>query len=260
MIDNEFNFSRVVERYSALDKPVVGVKLPSDTIVSEEHFPSVSAHQYVYDATLRVPLRYSRDLKDYEPPVWPYTLHAEIPHVCEEHAPYTCPSRSYYMWEVPSNEFLSPIPGSCLTLENCPGHPTRNSSLFVHLLESQLQRSLKTNRAPVVLHIKIETLERSRSHRLRLLQWIKDTLKTHNDVYFISAREMLEWILSDTGKTEWQPISKSEVCSADSVKNNCSPEYINLDADAQAYFGNREFLPFCRQKFLENIEEPLEQD
>ncbi|XP_059094561.1 chitin deacetylase 1-like [Tigriopus californicus] len=260
VIDNEFNFSRVVERYSALHQPIIGVKLPSDILVSEEHYPSVSAHRYVYDATLRAPLRYSPDMKAYEPPVWPYTLHAEIPHACEEHAPYTCPSRSYYLWEVPSNEFSSPIPGACLSLENCPGHPTRNSTLFVQLLETQLQRSLKTNRAPVVLHIRIETLERSRSHRLRLLQWIKDTLQTHSDVYFISVRRMLEWILSDNGKTEWQPIGKSGVCTADSVKTNCAPEYINLDADAQTYFGNREFLPFCRQQTFSNVEEPLGQD
>eukprot|EP00094_Tigriopus_californicus_P000829 TCALIF_00802-PA protein Name:"Similar to Rad17 Cell cycle checkpoint protein RAD17 (Mus musculus)" AED:0.16 eAED:0.16 QI:0/0.62/0.44/0.77/0.75/0.55/9/0/1123 len=251
VIDNEFNFSRVVERYSALHQPIIGVKLPSDILVSEEHYPSVSAHRYVYDATLRAPLRYSPDMKAYEPPVWPYTLHAEIPHACEEHAPYTCPSRSYYLWEVPSNEFSSPIPGACLSLENCPGHPTRNSTLFVQLLETQLQRSLKTNRAPVVLHIRIETLERSRSHRLRLLQWIKDTLQTHSDVYFISVRRMLEWILSDNGKTEWQPIGKSGVCTADSVKTNCAPDTVRsfkFDKDLDQNFS----VLFFRLPFLIN--------
>merc|ERR1712008_591112 len=125
---------------------------------------------FLYDSSITAPLQ--------NPPLWPYTMYFRMPHRCHGDL-QNCPTRSHAVWEMVMNELDrredptvdEDLPG-CAMVDSCSNILSGDEFYNFHAAW------LKNN--PEYLDA--------------FLYWMDEILETHNDVYFVTMTQVIQWI------------------------------------------------------------------
>jgi len=149
---------------------------------------------FAYDASISAPLG--------RVPIWPYSLLFRMPHKCHGNAG-KCPTRSNPIWELPINEldrrddptFDERLSG-CHLVSSCSNIYDKDQ--FARLLRHNFNRHYSTNRAPLSLSFDAAWLKVNKGFTKVLAKWVKETVEEHNDVYFVTGTQVIQWMTQPT--------------------------------------------------------------
>ncbi|XP_045522703.1 chitin deacetylase 1 [Pieris brassicae] len=162
-----------------------GMRVPYLSVGWNRQFLMMQEFGFVYDATVVAPL--------VDPPFWPYTLDHKMPHQCTGNNQY-CPTRSYAgIWEM----VINPLKNGdhiCATLEYCPS--TLSGEDVYNVLMENFKRHYLKNRAPFGIHLNSTWLKNN--EYLSALKKFTDELLRLPDVYFVTYREVIDWMKRPT--------------------------------------------------------------
>jgi hypothetical protein len=185
----------IIERFANItDGNVIGVRAPFLRVGGNVQFTMMEDQVFVYDSSIAAPLG--------RVPIWPYSLLYRMPHACHGNA-QSCPSRSHNVWEMPINEldrrddptFDERLSG-CHLVSSCSNIYDRDS--FGRMIRHNFNRHYSTNRAPLSLSFDASWLKGNRGFTLELSEFIEETLANHNDVYFVTELQVLQWMQTPT--------------------------------------------------------------
>merc|ERR1712083_350221 len=89
----------IIERWANItDGSVIGVRAPYLRVGGNTQFAMMNESYFPYDSSITAPLA--------AVPIWPYTLHHNIPHSCHSNndALGGCPTEPFPLWELVINE------------------------------------------------------------------------------------------------------------------------------------------------------------
>lgn len=201
----------IVEKYANIsDNSVVGLRAPYLRVGGNNQFTMMEEQAFLYDSTITAPLS--------NPPLWPYTMYFRMPHRCHGNL-QTCPTRSHAVWEMVMNELdrrEDPssdeyLPG-CAMVDSCSNILTGDQ--FYAFLNHNFDRHYDQNRAPLGLYFHAAWLKNNPEFLEAFLFWVDEILANHNDVYFVTMTQVIQWIQN--------PRQSSEVKNFDPWKEKCS--------------------------------------
>lgn len=176
------------------DQSIIGVRAPYLRTGGNTQFTMMADQGFVYDASISAPLG--------RVPIWPYSLYFRMPHKCHGNAG-KCPTRSHPVWELPINEldrrddptFDERLSG-CHLVSSCSN--IYDKEQFARLLRHNFDRHYQTNRAPLSLSFDAAWLKVNKGFTKVLAQWVKETVEEHNDVYFVTGYQTIQWMTQPT--------------------------------------------------------------
>merc|ERR1712062_81403 len=132
------------------------------------------------------------------PPLWPYTMYFRMPHRCHGDL-QKCPTRSHAVWEMVMNELDrredptvdEDLPG-CAMVDSCSNILTGDQ--FYNFLTHNFYRHYDQNRAPLGLFFHAAWLKNNPEFLDAFLYWVDEIIETHNDVYFTTMTQVIQWI------------------------------------------------------------------
>ncbi|XP_062611465.1 uncharacterized protein LOC134273290 [Saccostrea cucullata] len=169
---------------------IQGWRSPNLKPLGDEQFRILRDYQYVYDATLTT--QYQKG-----PRYWPYTLDFNNGDEC---VIKKCPKESYSgLWEVPTSpvlDYLGLYP--CNFVDGCTNSPTTANDTF-NFLWKEFTQHYTTNKAPLGLHFRhIWFTHPFFNDNLVGLQKFLDKVGEYKDVYFVTIRNLIEWMRHPT--------------------------------------------------------------
>jgi len=185
----------IIEKFANIsDQDIVGVRAPYLRVGGNNQFEMMQDQYFIYDSSIAAPLSRS--------PIWPYFLRYRMPHKCHGNGD-GCPSKEHEVWELPINEldrrddpsFDEGLSG-CALVSSCSN--IYDTEPFEAMLEHNLNRHLDSTRAPLSLSFDSSWLKSNKGFTKTLMNWIKKTLDTRNDVYFVTPQQVLQWMTSPT--------------------------------------------------------------
>jgi len=185
----------IIERFANIsDGSVIGVRAPYLRVGGNTQFEMMNDQFFVYDSSIAAPLS--------RVPIWPYTLLYRMPHKCHGNA-QNCPSRSHPIWEMPINEldrrddptFDENLSG-CSLVSSCSNIYDREA--FGRMIRHNFNRHYQTNRAPLSLSFDAAWLKVNKGFTEELAEWMVEVLGEHNDVYFVSQLQVIQWVQNPT--------------------------------------------------------------
>jgi len=185
----------IVEKYANItDGSVVGVRAPYLRVGGNIQFEMMEEQYFLYDSSISAPLS--------RVPIWPYSLDYRMPHKCHGNA-QNCPSTAHKIWEMPINEldrrddptFDERLSG-CHLVSSCSN--IYDEVQFKRLLEHNLDRHYNSNKAPLSLSFDAAWLQLNKGFTAILSNFIRDTLETYSDVYFVTETQVIEWVRTPT--------------------------------------------------------------
>jgi len=185
----------ITERFANItDSTIIGVRAPYLRVGGNTQFEMMSDQYFVYDSSIAAPLG--------RVPIWPYSLVFRMPHKCHGNAG-SCPSRPHAIWEMPINEldrrddptFDERLSG-CHLVSSCSNIYDKDQ--FARMIRHNFNRHYSSNRAPLSLSFDSAWLQVNKGFTKALVDWMVETLEEHNDVYFLTEIQVLEWIQKPT--------------------------------------------------------------
>ncbi|CAG5096380.1 Similar to CDA1: Chitin deacetylase 1 (Bombyx mori) [Cotesia congregata] len=189
----------IAEKYANLtDNSVVGVRAPYLRVGGNNQFTMMEEQAFLYDSTITAALN--------NPPLWPYTMYFRMPHRCHGNLQH-CPTRSHAVWEMVMNELdrrEDPqndeyLPG-CAMVDSCSN--ILSGDQFYNFLNHNFDRHYDQNRAPLGLYFHAAWLKNNPEYLDAFLYWIDEILANHNDVYFVTMTQVIQWIQNPRTVTE----------------------------------------------------------
>jgi hypothetical protein len=226
----------IIERFANItDGSVIGVRAPYLLVGANRQFEMMSDQFFAYDASITAPL--SRK------PIWPYTLHYIMPHKCHGNQG-NCPSREHAIWEMPINEldrrddvaFDETLTG-CSLVSSCSNIYEKEQ--FKQLLTQNFNRHYLSNRAPLSLSFDASWLQSNAGFPRAMRDWIKEVLIDHNDVYFVSNVQVIQWMQNPTSVSalrdfeEWKATCSVQGQPFCSLPNPCPVTSRELPGETQ---------------------------
>ncbi|CAI6352459.1 unnamed protein product [Macrosiphum euphorbiae] len=181
----------ITEKYANLtDNSVVGLRSPYLRVGGNNQFTMMEEQAFLYDSSITAPLS--------NPPLWPYTMYFRMPHRCHGNLQH-CPTRSHAVWEMVMNEldrredpsFDEYLPG-CAMVDSCSN--ILSGDQFYNFLNHNFDRHYDQNRAPMGLYFHAAWLKNNPEYLDAFLFWIDEVLANHNDVYFVTMTQVIQWI------------------------------------------------------------------
>nr|XP_029731243.1 uncharacterized protein LOC109401597 isoform X3 [Aedes albopictus] len=203
----------IIEKFANLtDNSVVGVRAPYLRVGGNNQFTMMEEQAFLYDSTITAPLS--------NPPLWPYTMYFRMPHRCHGNL-QSCPTRSHAVWEMVMNELdrrEDPnndeyLPG-CAMVDSCSNILTGDQ--FYNFLNHNFDRHYEQNRAPLGLYFHAAWLKNNPEFLDAFVYWIDEVLSNHNDVYFVTMTQVIQWIQN--------PRTVSEVKNFEPWREKCAVE------------------------------------
>jgi len=189
----------ILERFANISgtgpNPIIGVRAPLLRVGGNTQFEMMFDQGFFYDSSIAAPLS--------RVPVWPYSLDYRMPHKCHGNA-QNCPSRSWAgMWEMPINEldrrddpsFDERLSG-CHLVSSCSNIYDKDQ--FGRMIRHNFERHYMSNRAPLSLSFDAAWLKTNKGFTQVLVDWMTETLEEHNDVYFLTEYQVIQWIQEPT--------------------------------------------------------------
>jgi len=150
---------------------------------------------FFYDSSIVAPLS--------RVPIWPYSLDYRMPHKCHGNSG-NCPSRSWPgLWEMPINELdrrddptYDERLSGCHLVSSCSN--IYDKEQFARMIRHNFDRHYITNRAPLSLSFDASWLKTNKGFSKVLSDWMTETLEEHNDVYFLTEYQVIQWMQEPT--------------------------------------------------------------
>jgi len=185
----------IIETYANItDGSIFGVRAPYLRVGGNTQFEMMFDQEFIYDASISAPLG--------RVPIWPYSLLMKMPHKCHGNAG-KCPTRSHPIWELPINELdrrddptYDERLSGCHLVSSCSNIYEKEQ--FARLLRHNFDRHYQTNRAPLSLSFDAAWLNVNKGFTKVVADWVKEILEEHNDVYFLTGQQVLQWIQQPT--------------------------------------------------------------
>lgn len=202
----------IVEKFANIsDNSVVGVRSPFLRVGGNNQFTMMEEQAFLYDASITAPIS--------NPPIWPYTLYFKMPHRCHGNL-QQCPTRSHAVWEMVLNEldrredpsFNDEDLSGCAMIDSCSS--ILSGDQFYNFLNFNFERHYKTNRAPLGLYFHAAWLKNNPEFLDAFLFWIDEISANHNDVYFVTMTQVIQWIQD--------PHSLGDIKNFEPWKEKCS--------------------------------------
>jgi len=197
------------------DDSIIGMRAPYLRVGGNTQFRMMNESFFPYDSSITAPLS--------KVPVWPYTLHHNIPHPCHtiNTALGGCPTDHFPLWEIPINEldrredptFDEELTG-CQLVSSCTN--VQEKDHLRTLLQHNFERHYRSNKAPLSLSFNPSWLVQNPDFVGVITEWMDSVLASHQDVYFITQYQLLLWMTN--------PVSSSQMGGAAEFKDKCQVE------------------------------------
>jgi len=203
----------IIDKFANItDNSVVGLRAPYLRVGGNNQFTMMEEQAFLYDSSITAPLQ--------NPPLWPYTMYFRMPHRCHGDL-QKCPTRSHAVWEMVMNELDrredptvdEDLPG-CAMVDSCSN--ILSGDQFYNFLTHNFYRHYDQNRAPLGLFFHAAWLKNNPEFLDAFLYWVDEILETHNDVYFVTMTQVIQWIQN--------PRNVEEARSFEPWKERCDPE------------------------------------
>ena len=126
-----------------------------------------------------------------DPPLWPYTLDAPLPHRCYM---TRCPKGFWPgLWQVPMTYFMGINKVGCSMYDACT-HPL-DAGEIAEVFYANFLKHYRSNRAPFMLSAHAAWYRNNRAHESAMHSFVDRALKL-GDVYFVAVKQALEWVQS----------------------------------------------------------------
>jgi len=173
------------------EEAVLGVRAPQLRVGGNRQFEALQESGFLYDSSMVARLQ--------NPPLWPYNVFYSIPHRCHGDL-QKCPTRSYNVWEMVINEFdrreepsdFDDDQAGCVTVDGC--NTIRSATQLYNVLTHNFVRHYTSNRAPMTIYLHAAWFDTNPDMLEAFLYWIDETLSDYPDAYFLTYRQVLEWI------------------------------------------------------------------
>ncbi|XP_012261023.2 chitin deacetylase 1 [Athalia rosae] len=184
--------ANIIHKYGGVRiEEIRGLRVPFLQVGWNRQFLMMLEFGFAYDSSIVAPFN--------DPPIWPYTLDHQPPHVCSSPG-QLCPTRSYAgLWEIPVNELLLENK-TCSMVDSCT-RDLRGEEIY-RMLTINFNRHYLQNRAPLGLYFHADWFKNPSSH-YAFLKFIDDTLQLP-DVYFVTSNQMIEWMRNPTPLNQLQ--------------------------------------------------------
>lgn len=208
-----------LETYALIpNSTITGQRAPFLQTAGDTTFEMLKEKGFLYDSSM--PSRLHR-----EPPLWPYTMDHGFPQDCQIQP---CPTKSYPgLWIVPMVQLKrtgGQVPFFCSMVDACTPYPTTVADTKKFLMEN-FDRHYYSNKAPfpVFLH---EAWLQDRNRLRGYLSFIDELLKK-DDVFFVSVREVVEYMKKPTTTEKYaqQPCFSNERPRPGDCSNAVTCEY-----------------------------------
>ncbi|KAI6211169.1 hypothetical protein M3Y96_00405400 [Aphelenchoides besseyi] len=178
---------RVMAKFAnVVDSEIVGMRAPQLGLGGDVQFLMAKNAGFIYDNTINA------DPDVNGAPFWPHTLDFAVPYRCENDY---CPGVSVPgFWVIPNNvyhgstEFLR----SSMLQGILTGNETTDHVLYY--MFRNFNRAYSQNRAPYVLNLNAEFLQSHGGIGMRALENFLGLMRQYRDVYFMTLRELIEWM------------------------------------------------------------------
>jgi len=203
----------IIDKFANItDNSVVGLRAPYLRVGGNSQFTMMEEQAFLYDSSITAPLQ--------NPPLWPYTMYFRMPHRCHGDL-QNCPTRSHAVWEMVMNELDrredptvdEDLPG-CAMVDSCSN--ILSGDQFYNFLTHNFYRHYDQNRAPLGLFFHAAWLKNNPEYLDAFLYWMDEILETHNDVYFVTMTQVIQWIQN--------PRNVDEAKTFEPWRERCSPE------------------------------------
>jgi hypothetical protein len=203
----------IIDKFANItDNSVVGLRAPYLRVGGNSQFTMMEEQAFLYDSSITAPLQ--------NPPLWPYTMYFRMPHRCHGDL-QNCPTRSHAVWEMVMNELDrredptvdEDLPG-CAMVDSCSN--ILSGDQFYNFLTHNFYRHYDQNRAPLGLFFHAAWLKNNPEYLDAFLYWMDEILETHNDVYFVTMTQVIQWIQN--------PRNVDEAKTFEPWREKCSPE------------------------------------
>jgi len=181
----------IIDKFANItDNSVVGLRAPYLRVGGNNQFTMMEEQAFLYDSSITAPLQ--------NPPLWPYTMYFRMPHRCHGDL-QRCPTRSHAVWELVMNELDrredptvdEDLPG-CAMVDSCSN--ILSGDQFYNFLTHNFYRHYDQNRAPLGLFFHAAWLKNNPEFLDAFLYWVDEILSNHNDVYFVTMTQVIQWI------------------------------------------------------------------
>jgi len=218
----------IIDKFANItDNSVVGLRAPYLRVGGNNQFTMMEEQAFLYDSSITAPLQ--------NPPLWPYTMYFRMPHRCHGDL-QRCPTRSHAVWEMVMNEMdrredpkIEEVLPGCAMVDSC--NNIKTGEQFYKFLNHNFYRHYDQNRAPIGLFFHAAWLAQPQNIELldAFLFWVDETLKSHNDVYFVTMTQVIQWI-QDPQDVDNAPNfgAWKEKCSVEPRKPCISPNSCKL--------------------------------
>lgn len=250
---DEFEGERVIlSRFANIPmSEIKGIRVPFLQVGWNNQFYMMRESGFLYDSSMVAPGN---------APIWPYTLDFRMSHKCVGNN-QKCPTRSHPgVWEVPMNQLKTHDGYWCAMIDNCP--TVGNRDRVYQFLKSNFQRHYESNRAPMGLFFHSQWF--MDKENLAALYRFIDEMVPLNDVWFVTAWQIIEWMRAPASVSElnsyapWQCKNPNDIRAslpaACSVPNSCRLH--NKDVEGERYMGTCNTCP-AQFPWLKN---PMGQD
>jgi len=203
----------IIDKFANItDNSVVGLRAPYLRVGGNNQFTMMEEQAFLYDSSITAPLQ--------NPPLWPYTMYFRMPHRCHGDL-QKCPTRSHAVWEMVMNELDrredptvdEDLPG-CAMVDSCSN--ILSGDQFYNFLTHNFYRHYDQNRAPLGLFFHAAWLKNNPEFLDAFLYWVDEILETHNDVYFVTMTQVIQWIQNPRNVDEARTFEPwKEKCSQD---------------------------------------------
>lgn len=167
---------------------VKGMRSPFLAMGGDKQFSMLYETNFTYDTSMTV--------TDVHPPYWPYTLDYAMPHRC---AIPPCPKLTYPgFWEIPMVALTDLNGGKCSMADSCSFATTEDG--IYEMLMKNFKRHYTSNRAPFGMYYHASWF--LVPHRQEGFVKFLDEVLKQDDVYFVTALQMIDWVKHPT------PLSK----------------------------------------------------
>merc|ERR1712038_2089412 len=181
----------IIDKFANItDNSVVGLRAPYLRVGGNNQFTMMEEQAFLYDSSITAPLQ--------NPPLWPYTMYFRMPHRCHGDL-QRCPTRSHAVWELVMNELdrredpkIEEVLPGCAMVDSC--NNIKDGEQFYRFLNHNFYRHYDQNRAPLGLFFHAAWLNNNLDILDAFLFWVDETLKQHNDVYFVTMTQVIQWI------------------------------------------------------------------
>jgi peptidoglycan/xylan/chitin deacetylase (PgdA/CDA1 family) len=173
-----------------LASSLVGFRAPYLRIAGDVMFQVLRDSHFIYDTSIvNVETSVGR------PPLWPFTLDYPVKSCVNP----PCPTQSYPgLWEVPLNGWVGDDGFGCAMIDACNvgvnGVFQATEQEWYNYYERNFQDHFYKSKVPMHMFTHAALFIRSPGSFQALVRWIQDTRRAHNDVWFVSPKQVIQWM------------------------------------------------------------------